>query len=191
MKLRWPPPPLGLGPPLNLALLAPDTRARLARGWWLPPVVGLATALALFATDRLLFGGATMAGTPALSAHPPVGSRVLVAFLGSLFEELVFRVGLASVVAWIAYGLLRRALSDPERVIRVAQGIGVLAAVSGVGLMHVGQVGQPSEFWRIMTINAVGHVVYGWLYWRRGFELALLTHAVVTLVLYIGWPALR
>ena len=188
MHLRWPPAPLGLGPPLNLALLAPTTRARLARSWWLPPVLGLATALALFTADRLFFGGATMARTPALSAHPPVGSRVLVAFLGSLFEELVFRVALATVAAWIAYWLLRRALSDP---IRVAQGIGVLVAVLGVGLMHVGQVGRPSEFWRIMTINAVGHVVYGWLFWRRGFELAVLTHAVVTMLLYIGWPALR
>lgn len=43
MTLRWSPTPHGLGPPLDVALLAPWTRARLARGWW--PTHAVATRL--------------------------------------------------------------------------------------------------------------------------------------------------
>jgi len=188
VKFRWPPSPLGLGPQLNLAVLAAPTRAQLVRRLWLAPVVGLATALAMVAGDEMLFGGQTWRASPGLDAHPPVGLRVLVALFGSLVEEVVFRLGIATGVGWLAYATLKRMLTNPTG---LAQWTGALAAAVAVGMMHVAQVDDPSRFWRIMTINVVGHLVYGRLYWRVGFELAWLTHASVTAILYIGLPALR
>jgi hypothetical protein len=82
----------------------------------------------------------------------------------------------------------RLVVAEPKR---PAQWIAVFAAAIGVGLMHVGQVGNPADFWRIMTVNVIGHSVYGFLYWTRGFEVAVLTHVIVTSLLYIGVPALR
>lgn len=188
MKLRWPPEPLGLGPPLNVMLLSAETRAQLARTWWLGPLVGIATAGAMAATDFLFFGGATMRNTPDLGPETPAGDRVLVAIFGSLGEELVFRVGFATLVAWIVFRLLRRALQNP---VRTALWIGTLAAAVAMGQMHVSQVEDATRLWRIMTLNFMGNVAYGALYWYRGFEVALLAHMTVTTVLYIGVPALR
>jgi len=188
MKISWPPKPLGLGPLFNLVTLSRETRPLLIRSWWLIPVLGLATALAMIGADQLFFGGATMSRTPSLSSHPPIGNRVLVALIGSLGEELVFRVVIATITAWVIYFLLRFVVAEPKR---PAQWISVFAAAIGVGLMHVGQVGNPADFWRIMTVNVIGHSVYGFLYWTRGFEVAVLTHVIVTSLLYIGVPALR
>jgi hypothetical protein len=188
VKVRWPPHPLGLGTPFNLALLSPETRTRLVSSLWWAPVLGLITALAMMAADQALFGGVTMSQTPLLSEHPPVGNRVLVAVLGSLFEEVVFRAGFATVVGWLVYRILQRIVASP---IQQAQWAGTIAAAVAVGLMHVNQVDDPTRFWRIMTLNVIGHLGYGWLYWRRGFELAWLTHGIVTCILYIGVPALR
>jgi len=188
MKLRWPPKPLGLGTPLNLAVLSPETRAQLARSWWLAPVVGIAAALAVVAIDRVLFGGVTMRGTPDLSSHPSIGARVLVALIGSLFEELVFRVGVATVTGWLSYWILQQVMSNP---VRVAQWVGVITAAAAIGFMHVGQGDDPTRLWRILSVNAVGNIAYGWIYWRRGLELAWATHVVVTCALFIGVPALR
>jgi hypothetical protein len=187
MRAHWPPRPLGLGPPLNLALLSPTTRPLTRRRWWLPLVAGVATALAMMAADRALFGGVTMRATPGLNEHPPIGNRVLVALIGSLGEGLVFRVGVVTAVAWLAYVVLRRVSANA---VRVAQWVGTIVAALAVGWMHVGQNAEP-DVWRLVTLNAIGHTVYGWLYWTRGFEISFCTHAVVTSILYIVWPALR
>lgn len=188
MKVRWPPRPLGIGTPLNLAALSAETRSLLARSWWMVPVAGLVAALAVIAVDGVFFGGATMRGTPDLSEHPPIGNRVLVALIGSLAEELVFRLGIATAGAWVIYMILRRVLGNARS---VAQWAGMLAAAASAGLMHVGQVGDPSHVWRIITVNAVINCVYGWAYWRRGLEAAVLTHAFTTSILSIVVPALR
>jgi hypothetical protein len=187
VRAHWPPRALGIGPPLNLALLSATTRPLARRSWWLPPVVGLTTALAMMAADHALFGGVTMRATPGLNEHPPIGNRILVAIIGSLGEGLVFRVGVATAVAWLAYVLSRRVIADA---VRVAQWVGTIVAALAVGWMHVGQNTQP-DVWRLVTLNGIGHTVYGWLYWTRGFEISFLTHAVVTSILYIAWPALR
>src|SRR5688572_10595415 len=125
MKLLWPPKSLGLGTPLNLAAVSAETRPLLTRDWWLAPVTGVVIAFAIVAADRIFFGGATMAGTPDLRSHPPIGNRVLVALIGSLGEELVFRVGVATLTAWLLYWLLHAVLPDPKI---PAQWAGVIVA---------------------------------------------------------------
>ena len=188
MKPRWPPNPLGLGTPLNIASLSPETCSQLGRTWWIAPIAGVATAMAMACSDILFFDGITLRNTPDLGPETPAGDRVLVAIFGSLGEELVFRVGLATLVAWIVYKLLSRTLPNP---VRTAQWIGTLAAAIAMGQLHVSQVEDATRFWRIMTVNFIGNVAYGALYWYRGFEMALMTHMTVTTVLYIGVPALR
>jgi hypothetical protein len=64
-------------------------------------------------------------------------------------------------------------------------------AATWVGLWHVGMIGSPADFWRVMTVNLIGNVVYGWFFWRRGFELAVLVHITLNTALYVGVPALR
>lgn len=56
MKIRWPPRPLGLGTPLNLAAASRETRPLLSR-WWLVPVLGLATALLVVSIAGSIGGG--------------------------------------------------------------------------------------------------------------------------------------
>jgi Type II CAAX prenyl endopeptidase Rce1-like len=188
MKLRWPPHPLGLGTPLNLAALSPEARSRFARAWWRALAAGLAAALAVVAVDAVFFGGQTLRQTPDLGAHPPIGNRVGVAIIGSLVEEVLFRLGIATASAWLVYLVLRRLLADARS---TAQWAGVLAAAAAAGWMHVGQTGDPAAVWRIMTVNAIINCAYGWAYWHRGLEFSVLTHAITTSILYIGVPALR
>ena len=168
-------------------MLSNEARAKLARSWWWAPVLGVAIALCIIASDSVFFDGVTMRGTPDLNAHPPVVSRILIALIGSLAEEIVFRIGLATIAAWIGYLILRHLMSSPRV---AAHLIGAVAGTTGSVLMHVGQ-NSHTELWRIVSINVVGNTVYGILYFRRGLELAWLTHVIVTSLLYIGVPALR
>jgi membrane protease YdiL (CAAX protease family) len=183
MRLAWPPRPLGLGTPLNLAACSRETRPLLGRGWWMAPVLGLVLALLVVGVDRVLVGGVTMQGIPDLGTHPSLGARVLISLFGTLFEELLFRVLLATLVAWLAYLALSRFLARPRM---HAQWAGIVAGAIGSGVLHSG-----SGLAHVIALNVVTNAVYGWLYWRRGLELAILTHVVVTACLYIGVPALR
>lgn len=185
MKIRWPPHPLGLGTPLNLATASRETRPLFTGEWWLAPVLGLGAGLVLVSIDVLFFAGATVRRLPALDAHPSVGMRLLIAPIGSLGEELVFRVLVCTLAAWLAYLALSLLIERPKV---YAEWLGVLAAAGLIGAWHVG---SPADAARVMTVNVVTNVVYGWVYWRRGLELAILTHMVVTAFLLIAVPAFR
>lgn len=185
MRIHWPPRALGLGTPLNLAALSPKTRPLLRRWWWLAPVLGLSAALLIVGIDLLFFRGASIQRIPDLGSDPPLGNRLLIVLIGSVIEELYFRAFVATLTAWLIHMALSRFVGQPHT---YAQWLGILAAAVYAGLWHVG---GPHDLLRVVTINAVGGVVYGWLYWRRGLELSVLAHMVVTAFLYIAVPAFR
>lgn len=191
MKLHWPPRPLGLGPPLNLVTLSREQRA--GAGWLALQSValGVAAALLIAAIDHFFFDGATARGTPALHEHPAPAARVLVTFVGGLGEELYFRVFIATAVAsvvWLALGWL---VGERAGTVTAAQWAGTITAMIYVGLWHTWMVADPSSDARVMAINSVGNLLYGWTYWRRGLEYAVLTHGVLNATLYLGYPLLH
>ncbi len=184
MKWHWPPRPLGLGTPLNLAALSPEMRTLGLRWWGEALGTGLLTVLLIVTVDALFFGGVTVGKLPPLEDHPPLTSRLLVAVLGAALEELFFRALLATAVAWLVYGVLSRLVDRPRA---TAQWLGVVAAFALMAWWHTG---SPTDATRVLAVNAVAAAAYGWLYWWRGLEAAILGHLVVSLALLIVIPAL-
>jgi membrane protease YdiL (CAAX protease family) len=41
---------------------------------------------------------------------------------------------------------------------------------------------------RTIALNAVGGLVFGWLYWKRGIEMAMLGHFSADIVLHVLAP---
>lgn len=185
MRPRWPPSPLGLGTPLNLAVLAPRTRLAFVRWWWWRALaLGLAAALILVALDAVLFEGRTVQRLPELNSDPPLGSRVLVVLVGSVGEELFFRTLLATFVGWVAHLSLSRVTGRSKT---LGQWFGVLVAATLAGVWHLG---NPPDAVRVMTISGIVGIAYGWLYWWRGLESAILAHMTVTGFLYFAAPTI-
>jgi len=185
MKIRWPPPPLGLGTPLNLAFLSAESRLLLRRSWWLVPVLGLLTPLLMLTIDHVLFGGASLSRVRELGSEPLV-FRLLVVVYSGVTEELIYRLFFSTLVAWLAYGALSRLDVGLEH---LAQWLGILVAAFMFGLAHVGNLPDvPHPVLRAVAVNGVAGVILGWLYWWRGLELAVFTHMVAIVVLYIAVP---
>jgi len=185
MAIRWPPTPLGLGRPLNLASSSPETRTLLRRSWWLVPVLGLVTPLLMLAIDHVLFGGASLQRVRDLGSEP-LAFRLLVVLYSGVTEELIYRLFLATLVAWLAYMALFRFVSEPRV---FAQWLGVLVAALLFGLAHVGNLPDtPHPVLRAVAVNGVAGLILGWLYWWRGLEIAILTHMAAIVVLYIAVP---
>lgn len=191
MKLHWPPQAIGLGPPLNLVTLSPRHRARLGRHALQSVAFGVLAAFLIAAIDHFFFNGETAKRTPALDEHPTPVARVLVTFIGGLGEELYFRVFFATVVASVVWLALRRVVAQREGAVTVAQWTGTITAMVYVGLWHTWMVADPSGDTRVMAMNSVGNLLYGWTYWRRGLEFAVLTHGILNATLYLGYPLLH
>jgi membrane protease YdiL (CAAX protease family) len=175
MKQLWPPPPLGFGTPLNLAL---------GRGWkrslGLAVVVGVAAPLLILLLDRLLFAGASLERVRTLGAQP-FATRILIVVVSAVTEELIYRVVVSTLVAWLSYLILKRQTASIW--------IGIAVAAVLFGLSHVANLQVPHPFLRAITLNGTAGVLLGWLYWRRGLEWAVLAHLVADAVLYLVLPA--
>jgi len=175
MRSHWPPARLGLGTPLNLAL---------GRGWkvslLLATALGVAAPLLILLLDRLLFAGASLQHVRELGALP-LPRRTLIVLVSAVTEELIYRVVISTLVAWLSYLILKRQTAS------IWLGIAVSAVL--FGLAHVANLQVPHPFLRAITLNGIAGVVLGWLYWRRGLEWAVLAHLVADAVLYLVLPA--
>ena len=98
MKLRWPPSGLGLGTPLNSALATAELRRGFVRCLWLYLAAGAALGAAAIGLDQLLFSGVSLERIRALGAVP-LPLRGLAIVKAAVGEELVYRLGVATLVA--------------------------------------------------------------------------------------------
>lgn len=187
MKIRWPPRPLGLGTPLNLAVPSAESRSLLVRSWWLVLVLGFAVPLLMLLVDQLLFAGVSLTRVRELGSEP-LPLRLLIVIYSAVTEELIYRVFIATLVGWLTFKGASRFISEPKS---VSQWTGVFVASFAFGLAHVGNLPDvPHPVLRAITVNGIAGIVLGWLYWWRGLEAAICTHMVAIVVLYIGLPIL-
>jgi hypothetical protein len=118
--------------------------------------------------------GATRPTLVDVLAYVPV--RVLY---GGITEELLLRFGLLSGLAYLGWRLTGRPDAGPGRAVAWIA-IVVAAVLFGVG--HLPALAQavtltPALVARSLLLNGIAGVVFGWLYWRRSLEAAMIAHA--------------
>jgi Type II CAAX prenyl endopeptidase Rce1-like len=185
MRLHWPPTPLGLGTPLNLASQSEVTRTIVVRTWWHAVILGLATPMVMLLIDRVFFAGVSLQRIRILGSQPPA-TRLVIILFSSVTEELIYRVGIATLFAWLAFLLSRHLVTEARN---VSQWVGIIVAAIFFGLSHVGNLpGVPHPILRALILNGVAGIAVGWVYWWRGLELAILAHLIADAVLYFVVP---
>jgi hypothetical protein len=96
---------------------------------------------------------------------------------------LIYRFIVMALLAWVAYMLLSRLYRDA---LPLALWFGILAAATLFGMAHVGNAPDaPHPFLRAITLNGLAGTVFGWLYWKRGFEAAVLAHFAADALIYL------
>ncbi len=48
----------------------------------------------------------------------------------------------------------------------------------------------PLVIMRTIMLNGLAGLAFGWLYWRRGLEAAMVSHGAVALILHVAVPAI-
>lgn len=134
-------------------------------------VLGLDQLMNPFADTELVTETATMAG---------LFSQLLLGLLyGGIVEELLLRWGVMSLLVWIGWRLFQRGQGQAHPALvwaaitlaAVLFGIGHLPAMAGMVEL------TPLIIFRTILLNALGGLLFGWLYWKRSLEAAMVAHA--------------
>lgn len=176
---------VGLGSPLLQAWI----NARPHPGWrrqrpWHAALLGAGTAALIVLLASLLD---PMLPEVAAGTRPSPLAGFLAAFYGGIAEELLLRLFLMTLLVW----LLSRFGRQRPGAWRMWSAIGLTALLFGLGHLPAAAAIwglEPAVVVRTLLLNAVGGLAFGWLYWRRGLEMAMLAHVCADLVLHVLIP---
>jgi hypothetical protein len=178
-------PKVGLGAPLLRARLSGRPVGDELRETVRPAVpLGVAAAVAIVALD-IGFGAAGVSIPAGSVDQPELWKRALASLYGGITEELLLRFGLMTLLVWLSTFVVGED-GPADGAVRAA--IVVTALAFGAG--HLGTLASitdptPLLVVRTVLLNAIGGVVFGWLYWRRGIEAAMVAHLTADLTLHV------
>ena len=141
-------------------------------------------SLAVIGLDVLAF--APLAPETRAIATPPLWTGALAAIYGGLTEEIVLRYGAMSFLAWLCMKIVPG---------RAAYWAAIVGASLVFGVVHLPPTAAvlsltPVLVTRTILLNGLAGLAFGWLYWRRGLEAALVSHGVAALILHVAVPAI-
>ncbi|HVF25821.1 MAG TPA: CPBP family glutamic-type intramembrane protease [Anaerolineales bacterium] len=121
------------------------------------------------------------------NAQPAAWKGFLASFYGGIAEELLLRLFLMSLLAWLGRFVSKTQEGKPTNsVFWIAN---ILAAVL-FGLGHLPATAMiipltPLVITRAIVLNGLAGVAFGWLYWKRGLEAAMISHFAADIVLHV------
>jgi membrane protease YdiL (CAAX protease family) len=95
---------------------------------------------------------------------------------GGITEELLLRFGFMTLLVWVMFKITKK-LNNPIYWIAIILST-LLFAVGHFPVEFVA-IHQPSALLLtyIMIGNSIGGLIFGWLYWKKGLEAAIIAHA--------------
>ena len=190
----------GLGLPLAEAWLSGRS---LPAGWparlLLGAVLGLACGGLIIFLEQVVFDPQlkdllTASGVVLpQAARPGLWRGALAALYGGISEEVLLRLWVLSMIAWLGARLDATAAGLPTRRVlwlatllaAVLFGLGHLPTTAALGIPINGLV-----ITRALVLNGIVGLVAGWLYFTRGLETAMAAHFAADIVLLVVFPLL-
>lgn len=110
------------------------------------------------------------------AAAGPLAALISGLFYGGITEELLIRWGLMTLLVWAGWRLSGRRARPAVfwtaiLISALLFGAGHLPAVAAMAPL------APALVIRTIALNAIGGVIFGWLFWRRSLEAAMVCHA--------------
>ena len=175
-------------------------KAKLQDSLKISIVSGIAIGLVIVALDLLLnslFVFPLNAGLSATAGNPGAVEGLLASFYGGIAEEVLLRLFVVPLFCLAIIGILKllgRAgtWQHTDNVVWVS----VILAAIVFGLGHLPATAAimaitPAVVLRAVLLNGVGGLVFGWLFYRKGLESAMVSHFSGDLVLHVLLPLLN
>lgn len=120
--------------------------------------------------------------------NPPAWQGFLASFYGGIVEEVLMRLFLMTLFARLGSLVFRDSEGRPTLAVLWIANIGA-AVLFGLGHLPTAMaMGIPLTalfITRTVVLNGIGGIAFGWLYWTRGLESAMIAHFSVDIVLHV------
>ena len=160
--------------------------------------IGLVFAVVVLVLDALInpFANVEPVGSASAGQSATIGALLAQLALGILYggvvEELLLRWGVMTLLVWIGWRVVQRGQGTPRPALvwtanilaALLFGIGHLPALAAVVAL------TPLLVVRTVLLNALGGVLFGWLFWRRNLETAMVAHAATHVGFFVVNAAL-
>jgi len=186
---------VGLGLPILEAKLAGESVADKVRAILpLSIIIGVVASVIIIGLDVFVFQPALLnqLGDAAQSladgsVKPPAWQGFLASFYGGISEEVLLRLFVMSLFVWLGSFVSKTAEGKPTSVV---YWIAIILAAILFGLGHLPATANilpltPLVITRAILLNGVAGVAFGWLYWKRGLESAIVAHFTADIVLHV------
>jgi hypothetical protein len=181
---------IGLGAPILEAWLYGRPSVAGRGLFWISCATGLGLGLVTLALLRSPLGAALTTLPIASEGAMPVWKRFLACFYGGLCEEILMRLFLLSLVAWLLGKFWKTPSGFPASgafwianiLVAVAFGAGHLPLASQLTVL------TPLLVTIVISLNGIVGLGFGYLYWKRGLESAMLAHFSTDIILHVLGP---
>ena len=186
---------VGLGLPILEAKLNGESISDKVKAMILPSIIiGVVASILVIAIDLYVFSPALKAelGDKAQvlnlqTAQPAAWKGLLASFYGGINEEILLRLFVMSVLAWL--GKFISKTSEGKPTIAVFWVANILAAIL-FGLGHLPATASllpitPLVVTRAIILNGLVGICTGYLYKKYGLESAMISHFSADIVLHV------
>jgi membrane protease YdiL (CAAX protease family) len=186
---------IGLGLPILEAKLAGESIWERVKAFLpLSIIVGVVGSVLIIGLDLYVFGSALKAqfgakadGLLLQGDQPAAWKGLLASFYGGVNEEVLLRLFLMSLLAWL--GKFVSKTEDGRPTVLVFWVANILAAIL-FGLGHLPATATllpltPLVVLRAIVLNGLIGIALGYLYFTRGLESAIISHFSADIVLHV------
>jgi membrane protease YdiL (CAAX protease family) len=121
----------------------------------------------------------------------PIWQGFLASFYGGISEEIVMRLFFMTFVVWLISKITKTKGKAIENSLLVWISIFIAALLFGLGHLPITaelMTLTPIIIFRALLLNGIGGVVFGWLYWKKGLESAMIAHFSADIIIYVCLP---
>ena len=181
---------IGLGAPIIERFVEKEDIAAHLRS-----IIGISIALGIIAglliiIGDYIFGLFNSSDLTQIMTIPPPWQGFLVSFYGGINEEILLRLFFMSLLIWIFVKLTKSNQASPSSTI-----VWTAIILSSIlfGLAHLPIVASltmitPVFIARAIILNGIGGIIFGWLYWKKGLESAIISHFTADIILHAIFP---
>ena len=181
---------LGLGAPFLEAWLYKQAKVVPWRMLAISAIAGVGTSVFIVIIANLVFRPLLGQLPPLAQLVLPLWKRFLACLYGALDEEILMRLFLLSGLLWLIARFWRnlqgRTTSSTFWITNV-----LVAILFGLGHMPAASLIMPINMATtlyIISLNGIGGLVFGYLFWRCGLESAMVAHFFADIVLGVIGP---
>ena len=127
-----------------------------------------------------------------LDVSIPLWKSFLASFYGGIAEEILLRLFLVSLFVYITLKVKKTKTEHPTK---LGIWLSIILAAIIFGLGHLPATAQITSITglvviRAILLNGIVGVIFGWLYWKKGLESAIIAHFSADIVLHVMTPSI-